>query len=77
MFGQILWYNKPKGFGFITDEAKEELRYFFHIRDNKSILESDLVTGTLVEFDIIPDRFHRDPKAVNLKIIKQEDKKVD
>ena len=61
MKGKVKWFNRTKGFGFITGEDKE---YFVHESEIKKgpIDENDEVTFDVEEGD-------KGPKAVNVKKI--------
>jgi len=60
MKGKVKWFNRTKGFGFITGEDNKE--YFVHESGIKqgSIDENDEVTFDVEEGD-------KGPKAVNVK----------
>ena len=60
--GKVKWFNKTKGFGFIT-EADSNTEYFVHV----SGLIDDIREGDTVEFELKEGR--KGLNAVNVKVI--------
>jgi len=59
--GRVKWFNKAKGFGFITQDSGEEV--FVHhsaIKGTDRVLEK----GQKVQFDVLPG--DRGPQAANV-----------
>lgn len=53
MKGTVLWFDKKRGFGFITDDADPEKSYFVHYTAiNSDAKFKCLVEGQKVSFDI-------------------------
>lgn len=60
MKGKVKWFNKEKGFGFITGDDEKE--YFVH---ESGIKEGSIEENDEVSFDV--EEGDRGPKAVNVK----------
>ncbi|HAQ34737.1 MAG: cold-shock protein [Maricaulis sp.] len=64
--GTVKFFNKSKGFGFITpDDGGTDV--FVHITAIQSSGLPGLDDGQRVSFDTEPDRRGKGPKAVNLQ----------
>ncbi|MFC2925850.1 MULTISPECIES: cold-shock protein [Hyphobacterium] len=64
--GTVKFFNKSKGFGFITpDDGGADV--FVHITAIQSSGLPGLDDGQRVSFDTEPDRRGKGPKAVNLQ----------
>ena len=65
--GTVKFFNKSKGFGFITpDDGGADV--FVHITAIQSSGLPGLDDGQRVSFDTEPDRRGKGPKAVNLSL---------
>ena len=60
MRGKVKFFNKDKGFGFITSDDKKD--YFVHCTNIKS--GQSLIDGEVVEFEIGEGK--KGPMAVNV-----------
>ena len=66
MKGTVKWFNKEKGFGFITGEdGKDVFAHFSQIQKEGFI---ELCEGQEVEFDITEGQ--KGPQASNIVIVK-------
>ena len=63
MKGTVKWFNKTKGYGFITKEGGGEL--FVHYSAIQEEGYKDLEENATVEFD--EEQGDKGPKAVNVK----------
>ena len=52
MQGAVKWFNETRGFGFIQDDAGEEV--FVHFSAIQSDGFKTLTQGDRVEFDVVP-----------------------
>jgi CspA family cold shock protein len=52
MQGVVKWFNQSKGFGFIRDDAGQEL--FVHFSAIQTDGFKSLTQGERVEFDVVP-----------------------
>jgi CspA family cold shock protein len=64
--GKVLWFNRDKGYGFISIENGYDV--FVHYSE----YEGDLNRNDLVEFEVIPG--DRGPKATNVRKIETAEK---
>lgn len=62
MKGTVKWFNKEKGFGFVTDEDGKDI--FVHFSGIASEGFKTLEDGQTVSFEI--EESDRGPKAVNV-----------
>jgi CspA family cold shock protein len=60
MVGRVKFFNKEKGWGFITENSTNK-DYYFH---NTALL-SEVIGGSLVEFSLVEGR--KGQKAINVK----------
>jgi len=65
MEGKVKWFNKDKGYGFITKEDGEDI--FVHYSAISSKGFKTLVEGQRVSFDVVEDK--RGLKAENVVIL--------
>jgi CspA family cold shock protein len=66
--GKVKWFNDAKGFGFIEQEAGEDV--FVHFSAIQGEGFKTLVEGQEVEFDIVQGE--KGPQAANVVKIKSE-----
>lgn len=50
--GQVRWFNRDKGFGFIRPFDKSMEEVFLHITDVKNSGYKDIEEGDFVEFEV-------------------------
>ena len=62
MKGTVKWFNNPKGYGFISDEAGNDV--FVHHSGLKMDGYKTLEEGAAVEFDVVEGE--KGPQAVNV-----------
>jgi CspA family cold shock protein len=61
--GAVKWFNEAKGFGFIRDEAGEDI--FVHFSAIQGSGFRTLQEGDRVEFDVVPGAKGRQAANVN------------
>ena len=69
MKGKISGINGEKGFGFITEEGKEDKKennVFFHSSALVGVSFDSLQIGSMVEYDV--EASEKGPRAVNVKL---------
>lgn len=65
--GRVLWFNRDKGYGFISVcDGQDVFAHHSEFRDCDAVLWRD----DLVEFEIIPG--DRGPKAIQIRKIQPE-----
>ena len=62
MKGTVKWFNNPKGYGFISDEAGNDV--FVHYSGLKMDGYKTLEEGAAVEFEVV--ECEKGPQAVNV-----------
>ena len=67
--GTVKWFNKTKGYGFITPEDGGK-DVFVHITAVEGAGLGTLTEGQRVTFEVVDDR--RGPKAVDLTSVAEE-----
>ena len=68
--GEVRWFNYKKGYGFLSQEGKEDNDIFVHI---SAVKESDvkrLEKGQIVEYDI-QEQDNGKSSAANIKILQE------
>ena len=68
--GEVRWFNYKKGYGFLSQEGKEDSDIFVHI---SAVKESDvkrLEKGQIVEYDI-QEQDNGKSSAANIKILQE------
>ena len=64
--GTVKWFNRQKGFGFITDENGKDV--FVHYSGLNMEGFKSLEEGQAVEFDVVDGA--KGPQATNVTVIK-------
>ena len=71
MMGKITFYNRAKGFGFITCEGTQ---YFFHFSNFKGIDNEPEILGAFVHFLIgDPIALGKKPQAIKIRFATMQD----
>ena len=68
--GEVRWFNYKKGYGFLSQEGKEDSDIFVHI---SAVKESDvkrLEKGQIVEYEI-QEQDNGKSAAANIKILQE------
>ena len=68
--GEVRWFNYKKGYGFVSQEGKEDSDTFAHISAVKDSDVRRLEKGQIVEYEI-QEQDNGKSAAVNIKIIKE------
>lgn len=68
--GEVRWFNYKKGYGFLSQEGKEDSDIFVHI---SAVKESDvkrLEKGQIVEYEI-QEQDNGKSAAANIKVLQE------
>lgn len=64
MLGNVKWFSKEKGFGFVTDGKKD---FFVHYRSIKGDGFRNLLEGQKVQFDVTDSP--KGQSAINVVVV--------
>lgn len=65
--GTVKFFDEDKGWGFIAQEGGDDV--FLHRSALKASGISALDEGDIVEFDLVPGKQGKGPKAGNVKLV--------
>ncbi len=68
--GEVRWFNYKKGYGFLSQEGKEDSDIFVHISAVKESEVKRLEKGQIVEYDI-QEQDNGKSAAANIKILQE------
>ena len=68
--GEVRWFNYKKGYGFLSQEGKEDSDIFVHISAVKESEVKRLEKGQIVEYDI-QEQDNAASAAANIKILQE------
>ena len=68
--GEVRWFNYKKGYGFLSQEGKEDSDIFVHISAVKDSDVRRLEKGQIVEYDI-QEQDNGKSAAANIKILQE------
>ena len=67
MDGKVKWFNKGKGYGFISCEGRKDVFVHFTEIQNQPVGQKNLVEGERVTFDI--EEGPKGPQAKRVEVI--------